>query len=62
MSEPQASQPAPAVPALPFWNPDLALEARVDDLIARLTLAEKAAQMLHEAPAIPRLASSGRRA
>jgi beta-glucosidase len=55
MSEPQASPPASAVPALPFWNPDLDLEARVDDLIGRLTLAEKAAQMLHEAPAIPRL-------
>src|SRR6478735_8276934 len=42
-------------PAIPFWDPDLSAEARVDDLIARLTVAEKAAQMLHEAPAIPRL-------
>src|SRR5262245_41871507 len=39
----------------PFQDPDLPLETRVDDLVSRLTLAEKAAQMLHEAPAIPRL-------
>ena len=55
MSEPPASSPAHAVPALSFWNPDLDIETRVDDLVGRLTLAEKAAQMLHEAPAIPRL-------
>ena len=40
---------------LPFWNPDLPALERVEDLVARLTLEEKAAQMLHEAPAIPRL-------
>jgi beta-glucosidase len=40
---------------LPFWNPDLPVPARVEDLVARLTLEEKAAQMLHEAPAISRL-------
>jgi beta-glucosidase len=39
----------------PFLDPDLPIEARVDDLVGRLTLAEKAAQMLHEAPAIERL-------
>lgn len=39
----------------PFQNPDLSVEARLDDLVPRLTLAEKTAQMLHEAPAIPRL-------
>src|SRR5262245_65551876 len=39
----------------PFQNPDLPLEERVDDLVSRLTLEEKTAQMLHEAPAIPRL-------
>jgi beta-glucosidase len=42
-------------PVLPFHNCDLAIDARLDDLLPRLTLAEKAAQMLHEAPAIPRL-------
>ena len=41
--------------ALPFQNADLAIDARVDDLVGRLTVAEKAAQMLHEAPAIERL-------
>src|SRR5262245_66425861 len=39
----------------PFQNPDLPLEERVDDLVSRLTSHEKAGQMLHEAPAIPRL-------
>ncbi|HEY2407383.1 MAG TPA: glycoside hydrolase family 3 C-terminal domain-containing protein [Polyangiaceae bacterium] len=39
----------------PFQNPELSLETRVTDLVSRLTLAEKATQMLHEAPAIPRL-------
>src|SRR5688572_14365475 len=38
-----------------FQDPDRPLAERVDDLVARLTLAEKAAQLLHEAPAIPRL-------
>lgn len=41
--------------SFPFQNPDLPVEERVRDLVSRLTLAEKAAQMLHEAPAIPRL-------
>ncbi len=40
---------------LPFWNPDLSFEKRVDDLVGRLTLEEKVAQMLHHAPAIPHL-------
>ena len=39
----------------PFQDPDLPLEARLNDLVGRLTVAEKAAQMLHEAPAIERL-------
>ena len=39
----------------PFLDPDLPLEARVDDLVSRLTLAEKASQMVHDAPAIERL-------
>ncbi len=41
--------------AFPFQDPDRAIEERVDDLVSRLTLAEKMAQMLHEAPAVPRL-------
>jgi beta-glucosidase len=43
------------MPDFPFQNPELPIEARVDDLVSRLTLAEKAEQMLHEAPAIERL-------
>ena len=43
------------MPTFPFENPDLDVDARVDDLVSRLSLEEKSAQMLHEAPAIPRL-------
>lgn len=39
----------------PFRNPELPLEQRVDDLIGRLTLEEKIAQMMHQTPAIERL-------
>jgi beta-glucosidase len=40
---------------LPFQDPDLPIDTRVDDLVSRLTLEEKAEQMLHAAPAIERL-------
>lgn len=40
---------------LPFMNPDLPPEVRAADLVRRLTLEEKVSQMMHEAPAIPRL-------
>lgn len=39
----------------PFQNPDLPLEARVWDLIGRLTLEEKVGQMSHPARGVPRL-------
>ncbi|HYF70563.1 MAG TPA: glycoside hydrolase family 3 C-terminal domain-containing protein [Ohtaekwangia sp.] len=39
----------------PFQNPELTIEERVNDLVSRLTLEEKVAQMLNSAPAIPRL-------
>ncbi len=39
----------------PFQNHQLTFEQRVDDLVSRLTLDEKVAQMLNAAPAIPRL-------
>ena len=42
-------------PAYPFLDPDLSVDERVEDLVSRLTLGEKAQQMLHSAPAIPRL-------
>ncbi|MFL5739647.1 MAG: glycoside hydrolase family 3 C-terminal domain-containing protein [Flavisolibacter sp.] len=40
---------------LPFQNPSLSFEQRVNDLVSRLTLEEKVAQMLNTAPAIERL-------
>jgi beta-glucosidase len=39
----------------PFRNPSLSPEERVNDLISRMTLQEKADQLLYTAPAIPRL-------
>ena len=40
----------------PLWkDPSACLEARVQDLIGRMTLEEKAAQLMDSAPAIPRL-------
>src|SRR5215211_5478312 len=38
-----------------FQNTRLPFEQRVNDLVSRLTLEEKVAQMLNSAPAIPRL-------
>ena len=38
-----------------FQNPNLAIEERVDDLINRMTLEEKAGQLMYNAPAIERL-------
>ena len=40
---------------LPFRNPELSIADRVSDLLSRLTLDEKAAQMLHGSPAVERL-------
>ncbi|MDR2805106.1 MAG: glycoside hydrolase family 3 C-terminal domain-containing protein [Dysgonamonadaceae bacterium] len=39
----------------PFQNPDLSVERRAADLVARLTLDEKIDQMLNKTPAIERL-------
>ena len=39
----------------PYLNPELPAEARADDLISRMTLEEKAGQMMNAAPGIPRL-------
>jgi beta-glucosidase len=43
-----AQQPA-------YLNPDLPREQRVDDLVSRMTLEEKASQLVNQARAIPRL-------
>jgi len=39
----------------PFQNPEVPIEARVDDLVGRMTLEEKVSQMMNGAPAIERL-------
>jgi beta-glucosidase len=49
---PPARRPAAEYP---FQNPDLAIDQRVNDLVGRLTLAEKVSQMLNASPAIDRL-------
>jgi beta-glucosidase len=41
--------------SFPFRDPSLTLEERVNDLVSRMTLQEKADQLLYTAPAIPRL-------
>jgi beta-glucosidase len=61
----QSSIPPPAAPptedqiesaaSLPFRNPDLAIDKRVDDLVSRLTLEEKVSQLIDRATGIPRL-------
>src|SRR5512137_2804822 len=38
-----------------YLDPSLPFDARVDDLIGRMSLPEKVSQMLNECPAIPRL-------
>jgi beta-glucosidase len=38
-----------------FKNPDLPIDQRVDDLVSRMTIEEKASQMGYNSPAIPRL-------
>lgn len=40
---------------LPWYNPTLSVEARLDSLISKMTLEEKVAQMMDNAPAIERL-------
>jgi beta-glucosidase len=40
---------------LPYQDPSLPIEKRVDDLVSRMTLQEKVLQMQHTAPGIPRL-------
>lgn len=41
--------------SFPFRNTSLTVDERVNDLVARMTLQEKADQLLYTAPAIPRL-------
>src|SRR6202795_2988944 len=48
----QSMEPATV---LPYLNPALPTNLRVDDLVARMTLDEKASQLVNQARAIPRL-------
>ena len=41
--------------SFPMWDHKLAIEQRVNDLVSRLTLEEKVAQMMNHAPAIEKL-------
>ncbi|MGC4092669.1 MAG: glycoside hydrolase family 3 C-terminal domain-containing protein [Polyangiaceae bacterium] len=52
-----ATVPAPSGP-LAYKDPNLPLDARVRDLVGRLTLAEKASLLIDKAPAIERLGIS----
>lgn len=52
-TEKKAYDPAPDLE--PYQNYSLSIDERVDDLISRLTLDEKAKQMINAAEAIPRL-------
>lgn len=47
--------PAQQTWELPYLNPELSLDARVNDLVSRMTLEEKISQMMNAAPAIDRL-------
>ena len=49
------AQPAAGASSMPFMNPALPVEQRVDDLVSRMTLEEKVSQMVDHAAAIPRL-------
>jgi beta-glucosidase len=48
----QGNAPAPDAP---YLDPALPIDLRVDDLVSRLTLEEKASQLVNQARAIPRL-------
>jgi beta-glucosidase len=52
---PPTQQQIQAAAAMPFRNPSLGVEKRVDDLIGRLTLEEKVSQLIDRAAPIPRL-------
>ncbi len=46
---------SPQFQGLPYMNPNLPFDVRVDDLVGRMTLDEKISQTLNSAPAIERL-------
>jgi len=52
---PLLAQDVASPPNPPYLDPSLALDRRVDDLVSRMTLEEKASQLVNQARAIPRL-------
>src|SRR5579871_977850 len=54
-SQPPTQEQIKAAAAMPFRNPALPIDKRVDDLVSRLTLDEKVSQTIDRAAAIPRL-------
>jgi beta-glucosidase len=54
-ASPYSDHSSPFQANAPFRNPSLPIAERVDDLVSRMTLEEKTEQMMHAAPAIPRL-------
>ncbi len=49
------AQTAPGSSNAPYMNATLPIDVRVDDLVSRMTLEEKASQLVNQARAIPRL-------
>src|SRR5258708_5024357 len=49
------AQTTEALGSLPYLDPELPIEKRVSDLVSRMTLEEKASQLVNQARAIPRL-------
>ena len=45
----------PEVAKLPYMDSSLSMDARVDDLVKRMTLEEKASQLVNQSRAVPRL-------
>jgi beta-glucosidase len=49
------AQAVPSPSNAPYLNPALSIDQRVEDLVSRMTLEEKASQLVNQARAIPRL-------
>ena len=49
------AQAGASAPTAPYLDPGLPIDQRVDDLVSRMTLEEKASQLVNQARAIPRL-------
>lgn len=56
---PSVAQTTPPASTPPYLTPSLPLNGRVDGLVSRMTLEEKASQLVNQARAIPRLQVPG---